>query len=104
MSNAPRHKDGLFGENAPRPLQVDAVCSRCDRESRHEVPWAMLHPEPERCAADGWDGVFLGRAVACPACGGVDDYALTSLTKLALLARAAASPAAADRDRAGSPR
>jgi len=92
MQNARRQApEELFGQDAFSPFHVDVVCRRCDHESKHEIRWALMHPEPEECEANGWDGVLLGRAVECPSCGVADDYALTPVAKLGLVARAIAS-------------
>jgi tetratricopeptide (TPR) repeat protein len=43
-----------------------------------------VHPDVELCRGEGWDGVYLGRVIACMTCGAEDDYALTSSALMTL--------------------
>ena len=45
----------------------------------------VIHPEGERCRAEGWDGVFLGRVIVCKHCRATDDYELTPQSHIKLL-------------------
>jgi len=72
------------------PIRCETQCNRCHRVAQHDVRCATIHPSPEDCESDGWDGVVLGRIIECEGCGAVDDYALHPLSKLALTVRALA--------------
>jgi hypothetical protein len=84
MRRTPRNP---FEPETAGPLHVEVQCRCCASRQRYEVPWALLHPEPNACDADGWDGVLLGRVIECVACGAADDYELTPMARLLLAAR-----------------
>jgi hypothetical protein len=59
-------------------LRLGLRCTRCQRVDDHEIYQAFVHPNRERCLAEGWDGVVLGRIVRCKHCGAEDEYDLTT--------------------------
>jgi hypothetical protein len=93
MRRTPRD---LFEPVTAGPLHVEVQCSRCASKRRCEVPWALVHPEPDACDADGWDGVLLGRVIECAGCGVTDEYELTPMARLLIAARILASTNAVD--------
>jgi len=68
----------------PRPLRLDLRCTRCSRVHEYDVEKAMIHPRPDHCVREGWDGVTLGRIIVCKRCGAEDAYELTTLAKATL--------------------
>lgn len=77
--------------DATDPIRCELRCNRCGRTATYEVPWATIHPNPEQCEAEGWDGILLGRVIACRACGAEDEYTVSPLSKVVMVLRAAAA-------------
>jgi SEC-C motif len=88
-----------FEPETAGPLHVEVQCCRCASKRRYEIPWALVHPEPDACDAEGWDGVLLGRVIECSGCGAADEYELTPMARLLLAARILASTGAFEGDR-----
>ena len=99
MRRTPRNP---FQPQTAGPLHVEVQCRGCASRQRYEVPWALVHPEPNACDADGWDGVLLGRVIECVACGAADDYELTPMARLLLAARILPSTTAFEKHRGTS--
>lgn len=77
--------------DASVPIRCELRCNRCGRTATYEVPWATIHPHPEQYEADGWDGILLGRVIACRACGVEDEYTVSALSKVVMVLRAMAA-------------
>ncbi len=73
----------------PRGEQIELalMCNSCGRVSTYEISHVLVHPQLERCRAEGWDGVVLGRVIVCRRCGAEDDYQLTAAAHMTLTAQ-----------------
>ena len=68
-------------------IELALKCNSCGRVSTYEIGHVLVHPELERCRAEGWDGVVLGRVIVCRRCGAEDDYRLTAAAHVTLTAQ-----------------
>jgi hypothetical protein len=86
--------DELFSDCSKDRVSVETMCRRCGRKSKARVPWVLIDAHTAHEDArdeDGWDGFLLGRVIACRKCKAIDDYAITSWSKVALVLLAASA-------------
>ncbi len=84
MERRPSLEELLGKPDGPK-LELSLDCNQCGKATKLDFEYAVVHPKPEECRAEGWDGVLLSRIVECRKCGAVDDYKLTPTAHLALM-------------------
>lgn len=72
------------GQHPEHFIRLPLRCAHCGQEHEEEVEQILVHPNPNRCVEEGWDGVVLSRVIVCPRCGAEDGYALTTMALLIL--------------------
>ena len=70
---------------AEDPRELELRCNACGTVATYEVGHVIVHPDLEKCRAEGWDGLFLGRIIVCKSCSAEDDYTLGGDAHLALM-------------------
>lgn len=83
MAPHPTPEDAIVNTTDP-PLRMSLSCSACDKKSKISCDWVCVHPDLERCKADGWDGIILSRIFTCAGCGAVDEYELATHSRMML--------------------
>ncbi|MFO0658264.1 MAG: hypothetical protein U0165_00305 [Polyangiaceae bacterium] len=78
-----------LGRTADGPLRLSFKCTECGRADSRVVPHVYPHPDPAKCAREGWDGLVLGRVIHCYGCGAIDEYELDAAAKQLLMMGAA---------------
>ncbi len=78
-----------LGRAADGPLRISYKCTKCGRHGSSVVQHIYPHPDPAKCAREGWDGLVLGRVITCFGCGTEDDYELDAATRQLLMTGAA---------------